>query len=155
MSGPPPREGSGRCPGRRARTCHDGPVSVVAVAFNDSVPGRAALARAVLEAERDGRELVVLHVVEELSADSREHADFNTRRAVVAAGGDENNVRVLIGAQGPDPAGALIDQAIQADADVLVVGGRHRSAVGKLLMGSTVQRVLLDAPMPVLLVKAD
>ncbi|OYN95007.1 universal stress protein [Enemella evansiae] len=130
-------------------------MSVVAVAYNSSDAGRAALRSGIAEAKRDGRGLVVLHVVEDLSADARDHAERETRAAVDAAGGDPDQVQVVVGAQGMDPAGALIDQAVQAGAELLVIGGRHRSAVGKLLMGSTVQRILLDAPMPLLFVKPD
>jgi nucleotide-binding universal stress UspA family protein len=47
----------------------------------------------------------------------------------------------------------VIDVAVEVDASVLVIGLRHRTAVGKLLMGSTAQRILLDCPCPVLAVK--
>ena len=49
---------------------------------------------------------------------------------------------------------ALLDVAEEVDASMLVIGIRHRSPVGKLLMGSTAQRILLDARCPVLAVKA-
>ncbi len=39
------------------------------------------------------------------------------------------------------------------DAELLVVGIRHRNPVGKLLLGSVAQQVLLECPKPVLAVK--
>ena len=37
---------------------------------------------------------------------------------------------------------------------MIVIGLRHRTAVGKLLMGSNAQRILLQTKRPVLAVKA-
>jgi len=42
----------------------------------------------------------------------------------------------------------------EVDASRLVIGMRHRTPVGKMLMGSTAQQLLLDCPCPVLAVKA-
>jgi nucleotide-binding universal stress UspA family protein len=52
-----------------------------------------------------------------------------------------------------DLAQAIIATAADHDAQLIVIGIRHRSPVGKLLVGSVAQRVLLDADCPVLAVK--
>jgi nucleotide-binding universal stress UspA family protein len=57
-------------------------------------------------------------------------------------------------ARGKDPAEDLVDVAEQEQAALVVIGLRRRSPVGKLLMGSTAQKVLLEAACPVLAVKA-
>ena len=56
---------------------------------------------------------------------------------------------------GLEPSDELIRAAQEADAELIVVGLRHRTAVGKLLLGSYAQRVLLEADCPVLAVKAS
>ena len=48
----------------------------------------------------------------------------------------------------------LIDAAESEAAEMLVIGLRKRSPLGKLVMGSTAQEVLLDAPCRVLAVKS-
>ena len=52
-----------------------------------------------------------------------------------------------------DLADEVVRVAGKVDASVIVIGLRRRSPVGKLLMGSTEQRILLDADRPVLSVK--
>ena len=54
-----------------------------------------------------------------------------------------------------EPAEELINAAESLDADFIVIGLRRRSPVGKRLLGSNAQRVLLDASCAVLAVKAD
>ncbi|MBT0769944.1 universal stress protein [Kineosporia sp. J2-2] len=49
---------------------------------------------------------------------------------------------------------AVLAVAEQRDASLIVLGVRHRSAVGKLLLGSVAQRIILDARCPVLSVKS-
>ena len=61
-------------------------------------------------------------------------------------------VRDLI--RGKDPADDLIEVAEKENAALIVIGLRRRSPVGKLLMGSHAQDILLRADCPVLAVKA-
>ena len=44
--------------------------------------------------------------------------------------------------------------ANEVDADFIVIGLRRRTPVGKLLLGSNAQRILLEASVPVLAVKS-
>ena len=67
--------------------------------------------------------------------------------------GVEYDVRQLV--RGFDPAEDLISIAEDSDAELIVIGLRRRTPVGKLILGSNAQRILLDAPCPVLAVKAD
>jgi nucleotide-binding universal stress UspA family protein len=54
--------------------------------------------------------------------------------------------------------GEIADEVLrvaqEVDASVIVIGLRKRSPVGKLLMGSSAQRILLEADRPVLAVKS-
>jgi len=63
-------------------------------------------------------------------------------------------VRIEDLARGNDPANDIVEVAEQEDATLIVIGMRRRSPVGKLLLGSNAQTILLNAPCPVLAVKA-
>jgi nucleotide-binding universal stress UspA family protein len=49
----------------------------------------------------------------------------------------------------------MIDASYEVDVELIVIGVRRRSPVGKLFLGSTAQRVILEAGCPVTAVKAD
>ena len=74
-------------------------------------------------------------------------------RATLDASGVSYEVRQLV--RGFEPAEDLISIAEANSAELIVIGLRRRSPVGKLILGSNAQRVLLDAHCPVLAVKAD
>ena len=54
-----------------------------------------------------------------------------------------------------DVADGVLGEAERAGADLLVIGARKRSPVGKLLLGSATQRIVLNAEIPVLVVKTE
>ena len=67
----------------------------------------------------------------------------------------EVRVAASDGASIEDTAGAILDAVERAGAELLVIGARRRSPVGKAFLGSVTQDVLLDSPVPVLVVKAS
>lgn len=71
----------------------------------------------------------------------------------------ENKVRqggltceTIFSVRGLEAGEDLVQLAREKEADLMVVGVRRRSKVGKLLFGSTAQFVILNAPCPVLTV---
>lgn len=128
----------------------------VAVAHQISSTGQQVLVHAVREAVLRQTNLVVLHVTESLDLDSaeaqRSGLSEDVQRAVdeVARGELKWEVRLT---SSDDIADAVVEQAAEAKAEVLVIGARRRSPVGKLLLGSKAQRIILDADAPVLVVK--
>jgi len=57
--------------------------------------------------------------------------------------------------RGREASEEIVLAAHEARADLIVIGLRHRSPVGKLLLGSVSQQLLLECPKPVLAVKPD
>jgi nucleotide-binding universal stress UspA family protein len=115
--------------------------------------GETALHRAVEEARlRDGRVVVVNATRGDALVDDR-YADEDQLAALAAelgAAGVEVDVRRSMGADVGDQVLAVADDV---SADLVVIGLRRRSPVGKLLMGSVAQRILLGADCAVLAVK--
>ncbi|MEM4780589.1 MAG: universal stress protein [Halalkalicoccus sp.] len=54
-----------------------------------------------------------------------------------------------------DPADVITDHATEEGIDLIVLGARGRSAVGKFLLGDTAGKVARHATTPVMLVRAD
>lgn len=126
----------------------------VVVGWTADARGRAALERGAHEARVHGEPLVVVNATTGTSTvDDRfaGESDVAEVQALLDSLGVEADVRQPLVRDVTD---ALLDVAEEVDASVLVIGIRHRSPVGKLLMGSTAQKILLDARCPVLAVKA-
>ena len=70
--------------------------------------------------------------------------------AALAAEGLHSDPRVIDGHVVHE---GIVDTAKALQADLIVMGSHGRSGIEKFLLGSVTQRVLQDAPMPVLVVK--
>lgn len=129
-------------------------MSVVVVGYVATPEGEAALATAVLEAGRRGSRLLVVcsHREGDVPQDGETHAEEAARlEAQLEGRGVEFEVRTLV--RGFEPSEDLISLAEVTGAELVVIGLRRRSPVGKMVLGTSSQRVLLDAPCPVLTVK--
>lgn len=126
---------------------------LVIVGYLATPQGRAALDRGIEEANLRGARLVVVHTEEgqrvEDTAGQRIELDRVRRR--LEADGLDHEIREL--ARGNSPAEDLVQLADQVDADLIVIGIRRRSPVGKLVLGSNAADVILNAPCPVLSVQ--
>jgi nucleotide-binding universal stress UspA family protein len=115
----------------------------VIVAVPDSPEGVAALAAAVAEAELLGADLVAVNL-------ALRPLDTSSIPA---------SVKVTIlerhGRSDRDPVDAVLDDIEEHRARRLVIGVKRRSPVGKAILGSVSQRLLLEAPIPVLAVKIN
>lgn len=125
----------------------------IIVGFLRSPEGRAALDRAVEEAKLRDAELVVIHTLRD---DADEVQAYRTELEKVAARLEEEGVshRIRELVRGNKPGEDLLAAADEEGADLIVIGMRRRSPVGKLVLGSNAQEVLLNAPCAVLAVKA-
>ncbi|AYJ48431.1 universal stress protein [Rhodococcus sp. P1Y] len=122
----------------------------VAVVHNQSDEGRAALQAGVRESRSRNTDLVVIHALSgSPNAQAQELSAVETAVHAVAP-----DARVEAGVPDPDATSTLLTLVDKVDAELVVVGSRHRSAVGKFLMGQTVQRLLLEIPVEILLVKS-
>ena len=128
----------------------------IVVGYLATREGRAALDAAIAEAElRSTRLLLVLSDKGAAPASSEaavEHGMvLDDVRRELEGRGLGYDVREV--SQGRDVAEDLIGAAEEHDGTLIVIGLRRRSPVGKLILGVNAQRILLDAPCPVLAVK--
>ena len=126
----------------------------VLVGYVPTPEGEAAFAAALAEARRRAEPLVVLNTARSGAPVSADVAPEDAvRRLTDRAEQAGVPLEVRQESHSGDTADEVLRVATEVDASVIVIGLRKRSAVGKLLMGSAAQRILLDADRPVLSVK--
>jgi nucleotide-binding universal stress UspA family protein len=132
-------------------------MGTIVVGYVPKPEGKAALRRAAEEARLRNSRLVVVNSHRggrEFDRDDaiESEAQLEEVKSELEGAGVEHEVRQLV--RGMDAAEDLVNVATEVAAEFIVIGLRRRSPVGKLILGSNAQRVLLDAPCPVLAVKA-
>lgn len=127
----------------------------VLLAYTRTPEGDAALAAAVEETRRRATDAVVVNVTRmasEVDSPFSAEQSLDAVAALFAASGLVVDVRQLPAT--PDPAEAILGVVDEVGPEVIVIGLPRRSRVGKFVLGSTSQEILLSAGCPVLGVKA-
>lgn len=128
----------------------------IVVGFVPTKEGQAAVERATEEARLRRTKLVIINSNRggrEFTTSSADNEEALERiRDTLRSEGVDVDVRQLV--RGNEPSEDLVAIAEETDADLIVIGLRRRTPVGKLILGSNAQRILLDAPCAVLAVKA-
>jgi nucleotide-binding universal stress UspA family protein len=125
----------------------------VVIGFIPDQYGEAALAHGLDEAQRRQTGVVVVNSTKGDALVDKRYLGAEgkvTLEQRLADSGVEHELRQTMGR---DIADEILAIASEVDADAIVIGIRHRSPVGKLIMGSVAQRVIIDAACPVIAVK--
>ncbi|WP_018599543.1 universal stress protein [Mycobacterium sp. 155] len=126
---------------------------MIVVGYSADEFGHAAVEHAIAEARlRDTGLLVINATSGESYVDTRfaGAGEVHTMEEHLRASGVEFELQRPVGV---DTVAELLKAMDRPEAELLVIGIRHRSPVGKLLLGSVSQRLLLECAKPVLAVK--
>lgn len=128
----------------------------IIVSYVPSQEGFVALGAAIEEARWRQTSLTVVNVLVGSDASVPTFADekdLDAVRARLTELGIEHDVIQVTGRH--DVADEIIRLAEELDTQLIVVGLRRRSAVGKALLGSNAQRIMLSSACPVLSVRVN
>ena len=128
--------------------------ATIVVGYVPTPEGLAAIEYAVHEAQRDSARLVIVNSgVRGYDSDPAfaSAEDLDALAARLDGLGIEHEIRQST--QAFSPAEEILQAATDVGADLIVIGLRRRSPVGKLFLGSSSQQVILDAACPVVAVK--
>ncbi len=121
----------------------------IILAYAEDTEGDAAARAAVAEALLRAEPLVAVSAVRDRRLDLQQVRQHLEGMAPEAEGLDIAVVTPDL----HDPSDAIIQEAQRENASLIVVGLHRRSRVGKAILGSTAQRILLEATCSVLAVR--
>ena len=128
----------------------------ILVGYDGTTAAKEALNLAKNHAKTFGATVDVVTSMEKGTEDQREDIEQAERGLEWAKSlFDENNIECMthLLIRGMAPGEDIVDFAKENQSDEIIVGVKRRSKVGKLLMGSTAQYVILQAACPVVSVK--
>lgn len=126
----------------------------IVVGYLPTPEGSAAVDHAMSEATLTSSRVVVVntgHYGDFSHPNFATADDIDALDAQLTTAGIEHEIRRSVNSA--SAAEAILEAASETSAELIVIGVRRRSPVGKLFAGSTAQHVLLDADCPVLAVK--
>lgn len=127
----------------------------IIVGYVPTPEGIAALDSAIDEALLRGTRLVVVNSTRGESLVDKRFASGKQWESVehrLAESGVDHELTQLVASK--DAADQILRLADELNADLIVIGLRRRTPVGKLILGSQAQTILLEAECPVLAVKS-
>lgn len=133
----------------------------VVVAHQVSATAGQALREGARQAVFRDTRLEVIHIVDSLDNDIAAANRAGIADAIEKALADDEllagvewDLHLVASNPGTgDVAGAILDKVTEIGPDLIVIGARRRSPVGKAFLGSVTQNIILDAGVPVLVVK--
>lgn len=127
----------------------------IIVGYVPSAVGEAAVSAAIKEAKLRAEPLLVVNSSREGSlVDKNTAAPQDLARVLAAAREQGVGATVLESNYRDDLTEEFLGLADKHEVSLIVIGLRQRTQVGKFIMGSNAQRILLQAQHPVLAVKA-
>jgi nucleotide-binding universal stress UspA family protein len=126
----------------------------IVIGYVPTPVGEAALDAGLAEAAAHGDDVVILNSLRRGATVDADQVDDRAIAALVARAADLGvSARVEQPQHGPDVVATFEAAVREAGARMIVIGLRRRTPVGKLVLGSEAQRILLEASVPVLAVK--
>lgn len=127
----------------------------ILVAFVPRPEGLAALEKGISMAKGSGETLLVVNTSEGGQDEDSALAnatEIERIETMLAAAGVRGEVKQFV--RGNDVVAEIEIMVASRSVDLLIIGLRKRSAVGKFLLGSVAQEILMNISCPILAVKA-
>lgn len=129
-------------------------MDAVLISYLPTSLGEAAFVAGVREARERGLAAVLVNAPRRGAAVDRNMIDEAATKSLVDRARDAGVTLSVLQPVHEDPVAAISQVVEEGRYRLLVLGIRRRSQVGKLLLGSTAQRLLLELDLPILAVKS-